>query len=121
MKQKYFKHYNIFIFLFPDGWNKTANSYKKLDYGKWELHLPPNADGSCPIKHLSEVKIIVKDHNNELLERLSPWATYVTQNRAESVTYKQRIWHPSSENVYIYIHKYVYNYFIQLEIYIIFN
>lgn len=104
MKQKYFKHYNIFIFLFPDGWNKTANSYKKLDYGKWELHLPPNADGSCPIKHLSEVKIIVKDHNNELLERLSPWATYVTQNRAESVTYKQRIWHPSSENVYIYMY-----------------
>ncbi|XP_060819503.1 1,4-alpha-glucan-branching enzyme [Bombus pascuorum] len=90
------------LFLMGDfnGWNKTANSYKKLDYGKWELHLPPNADGSCPIKHLSEVKIIVKDHNNELLERLSPWATYVTQNRAESVTYKQRIWHPSSENVY---------------------
>lgn len=90
------------LFLTGDfnGWEKTANMYKKLDYGKWELHLPPNADGSCPIKHLSEIKLIVKDHNNELLERLSPWATYVTQNRAESATYKQRVWHPSSENVY---------------------
>lgn len=87
-----------------DGWNRTTNSYKKLDYGKWELHLPPNADGSCPIKHLSEIKIIVKDQNNELLERLSPWATYVTQDKSESATYKQRIWYPLPENVYIYIY-----------------
>lgn len=82
-----------------DNWNKTATPYKKLEYGKWELHLPPNADGSCPLRHLSEVKIIIKDHNNQLLERLSPWAAYVTQpaNKAEGTTYKQRIWHP--ENV----------------------
>lgn len=85
-----------------DGWNRTANAFKKLDYGKWELHLPPNSDGSCPIKHLSEVKLIVKNSNNELLERLSPWATYVTQNRAESDTYKQRVWHPLPENVCIH-------------------
>lgn len=89
----------MLILLLLDNWNKTANSYKKLEYGKWELHLPPLADGSCPIKHLSEVKIIVKDGNNELLERLSPWATYVTQNRAETITYKQRLWCPSTENV----------------------
>ncbi|XP_061928017.1 1,4-alpha-glucan-branching enzyme isoform X2 [Apis cerana] len=90
------------LFLTGDfnSWNRTANSYKKLDYGKWELHLPPNADGSCPIKHLSEIKIIVKDQNNELLERLSPWATYVTQDKSESATYKQRIWYPLPENVY---------------------
>lgn len=90
------------LFLTGDfnGWNRTTNSYKKLDYGKWELHLPPNADGSCPIKHLSEIKIIVKDQNNELLERLSPWATYVTQDKSESATYKQRIWYPLPENVY---------------------
>ncbi|XP_006612792.1 1,4-alpha-glucan-branching enzyme isoform X2 [Apis dorsata] len=90
------------LFLTGDfnGWNRMINSYKKLDYGKWELHLPPNPDGSCPIKHLSEIKIIVKDQNNELLERLSPWATYVTQDKSESATYKQRIWYPLPENVY---------------------
>lgn len=87
-----------------NGWNKTANSYKKLEYGKWQLHLPPNPDGSCPIKHNSEVKLIVKSHNNELLERLSPWATYVTQNKAESATYKQRLWNPSPEHVYKFKH-----------------
>lgn len=80
-----------------DNWQRTAVPYKKLEYGKWELNLPPNADGSCPLKHNSEVKLIIKSHNNELLERLSPWANYVTQNKAEGTTYKQRIWHP--ENV----------------------
>ncbi|XP_017884300.1 1,4-alpha-glucan-branching enzyme [Ceratina calcarata] len=87
-----------------NGWNKTANSYKKLEYGKWQLQLPPNPDGSCPIKHNSEVKLIIKSHNNELLERLSPWATYVTQNKAESATYKQRLWNPLPENVYKFKH-----------------
>ncbi|XP_076237133.1 1,4-alpha-glucan-branching enzyme [Calliopsis andreniformis] len=87
-----------------NGWNKTATPFKKLEYGKWELQLPPNPDGSCPLKHLAEVKLIVKDRNNDLLERISPWASYVTQNRAESNTYKQRIWHPSPENCYKFKH-----------------
>lgn len=90
--------------------------YKKLEYGKWELHLPPNADGSCPLKHNSEVKLIIKSHNNELLERLSPWATYVTQNKSEGTTYKQRIWHPENvldivtiKNVFGVMNKKIYN------------
>lgn len=40
-----------------DGWEKTRNPYTKLDFGKWELHLPANPDGSCPIKHGSKVKV----------------------------------------------------------------
>jgi len=32
-----------------------------LEYGKWELQIPANADGSCPIAHLSEVKVIIKN------------------------------------------------------------
>ncbi|KAL0117578.1 hypothetical protein PUN28_010409 [Cardiocondyla obscurior] len=87
-----------------NNWQRTAAPYKKLEYGKWELQLPPNADGSCPLKHNSEVKLIIKSHNNELLERLSPWATYVTQkpDKSEGTTYKQRIWHP--ENTYKFKH-----------------
>ncbi|KAI4492412.1 hypothetical protein M0804_002203 [Polistes exclamans] len=96
------------LFLTGDfnGWDKTKTPYKKLEYGKWELYLPPNPDGSSPLKHLSEVKVIVKDHHNELLERLSPWAVYVTQpaNRSEGTTFKQRIWHPSPEQVYKFHH-----------------
>ncbi|XP_066586199.1 1,4-alpha-glucan-branching enzyme [Prorops nasuta] len=94
------------LFLTGDfnGWDRTKTPFKKLEYGKWELHLPPNPDGSCLIKHLSEVKVIVKNSNNELLDRLSPWATYVTQpaNKSEGVTFKHRIWHP--ENVYKFKH-----------------
>ncbi|XP_033215036.1 1,4-alpha-glucan-branching enzyme isoform X2 [Belonocnema kinseyi] len=85
-----------------NNWDRTKTPYKKLEYGKWELNLSPNPDGTSPIKHLSEVKIIIKDQNGQLLERLSPWATYVTQaeNRSEGTTFKQRIWHPLPENVY---------------------
>ncbi len=56
-----------------NGWNWEANPYKQLPFGKWELHLPANSDGSCPIQHLSEVKVIVRKHNGELVDRLSPW------------------------------------------------
>lgn len=81
-------------------WNRTKTPFRKLEYGKWELKLDANPDGTCPLKHNSEVKIIVKNQSGELLERLSPWATYVTQNRAEGTTFKQRIWHPQPENIY---------------------
>lgn len=42
---------------FADGWNTESHPYRKLDYGKWELIIPANKDGSCPIKHLSIVKV----------------------------------------------------------------
>lgn len=74
-----------------------------MEYGKWELKLEANPDGSSPIQHLSEVKIIVRNNNGELLERLSPWASYVVQppNRSEGTTFKQRIWHPAPDKVQI--------------------
>lgn len=49
---------------FPDQWNKFSHPYKKLEYGKWELHIPQNGDGSCPLHHLSEVKVISELVNN---------------------------------------------------------
>ncbi|XP_015512828.2 1,4-alpha-glucan-branching enzyme [Neodiprion lecontei] len=92
------------LFLTGDfnGWDRTKTPYKKLDYGKWELKLEPNLDGSSPIQHLSEVKVIVRNNNGELLERLSPWASYVTQppNRSEGTTFKQRLWHPTDDKIY---------------------
>lgn len=75
--------------------------YKKSQFGKWELYISCNADGSCPIKHLSEVKIIIQDKNGHLIERLSPWATYVTQpkNPSDGTTYKQTLWCPGPQKV----------------------
>jgi len=41
-----------------DNWNRENYPYKKLEYGKWELTIPPNSDGTPVIKHLSEIKVV---------------------------------------------------------------
>ena len=56
------------IFDWLDNWQWEANPYKKLEYGKWELHLPAASDGSCPIKHLSEVKV-----STWIYDRIALW------------------------------------------------
>uniref|UniRef100_A0A1A9WPN8 1,4-alpha-glucan branching enzyme n=1 Tax=Glossina brevipalpis TaxID=37001 RepID=A0A1A9WPN8_9MUSC len=86
-----------------NNWQWEANPFRKLEFGKWELHLPPNSDGSPAIKHLSEIKIIVRNNNGELLDRLSPWAVYVKQPPKEAnlgVNYKQLVWHPPDDEKY---------------------
>jgi 1,4-alpha-glucan branching enzyme len=51
---------NIFNnFNAADGWEKKRNPYEKLDFGKWQLHLPANPDGTCPIKHGSKIKVVL--------------------------------------------------------------
>ncbi|XP_074106688.1 1,4-alpha-glucan-branching enzyme [Cotesia typhae] len=90
-----------------NNWNKTSTPFTKLEFGKWELRLPANQDGSCPLKHLSEIKIIVENDRGELFERLSPWAHYVTQPEnqiTEGTTYKQRVYHPNADKVYKWQH-----------------
>jgi len=31
----------------------------KKDFGVWEIFLPNNPDGSCPIPHRSKIKVII--------------------------------------------------------------
>lgn len=85
-----------------NNWQWIDNPYTKQEFGKWELKLPANNDGSCPIKHLSEVKIIIEDSNGKLLDRLSPWARYVTEpeDKTQGTNYKQRIWNPNFDEKY---------------------
>ena len=45
------------FFIILDDWNKQQYNFTKSDFGKWELHIPPNPDGSCPIKHESKIKV----------------------------------------------------------------
>ncbi|EEB10319.1 1,4-alpha-glucan branching enzyme, putative [Pediculus humanus corporis] len=80
-----------------NNWNRNSHKFEKLPYGKWELTLPPNPDGSCLITHLSETKLIVRNQNNEELERLSPWASYVVQPpENEGYLFKQKAWKPNA-------------------------
>lgn len=70
--------------------------------------MPPRDDGTSPIHHMSEVKIIVRTQSGELVDRLSPWATYVVQPPKEAnqgTNYKQYIWHPPGHTNYYFRHK----------------
>ncbi|XP_023937263.1 1,4-alpha-glucan-branching enzyme [Bicyclus anynana] len=71
-----------------NGWNPKSHPFKKLEYGKWELYIPADKDGSHPLKHQSRVQIIVNDH----LYRVSPWASYVKPY--EGFTYQHFIYRP---------------------------
>lgn len=83
-----------------NGWNRSSHPFQKIEYGCWSLHIPANPDHSCPIAHMSEVKICVKKYNGEMVDRISPWATYVVKPpKHEGLTYKQLIWHPTQEYV----------------------
>lgn len=85
-----------------DNWQWVDNPFTKLDFGKWELVIPANPDGSCAIKHLSEVKVIIRNQCGQLVPRLSPWAKYVVQPPKElnqGTNFKQIVWNPPANEV----------------------
>ncbi|XP_035670503.1 1,4-alpha-glucan-branching enzyme-like isoform X2 [Branchiostoma floridae] len=82
-----------------NGWNKTSHSFEKKPFGKWELVLPPKDDGSCPLDHLSKYKLVVKDKNGHLLERICPWAKYTIPSN-ETKIYEAMFWNPPEKYVF---------------------
>ncbi|PIO61152.1 isoamylase protein, partial [Teladorsagia circumcincta] len=70
-----------------NGWNRESHKYKREEHGKWRLVIPPNSDGSCAIPHGSIVKIAVTK-NGKTMDKLSPWAAYVTRPK-DTVVYHQ--------------------------------
>lgn len=89
-------------FFSTDNWQWEANSFTKLEYGKWEIKIPAREDGSCAIQHLSEVKVIIRTKSGQLVCRLSPWAKYVVQPPKEAgqgTNYKQIVWNPPAHDV----------------------
>uniref|UniRef100_A0A182JHK2 1,4-alpha-glucan branching enzyme n=1 Tax=Anopheles atroparvus TaxID=41427 RepID=A0A182JHK2_ANOAO len=89
-----------------NNWQWLATPYEKLPFGKWELKIPPNPDGSCAIKHLSEIKVIIRKQDGALVDRLSPWAKYVVPPPKElGVNYQQRVWNPPPHERYMFRHR----------------
>ncbi|KAH9415220.1 1,4-alpha-glucan branching enzyme [Dermatophagoides pteronyssinus] len=84
-----------------NNWQQTSYPFKKLDFGKWELIIPPSNDGSPIIKHLSKIKLVIKTFSGELVDRLDPWASYVVQppKSSGSVTYDHVFWNPTDKYV----------------------
>lgn len=92
----------VILKLIPDNWQWEANPFTKLDFGKWELVIPAKPDGSCAIKHLSEIKVIIRNKSGQLVPRLSPWAKYVVQPPKElnqGTNFKQLVWNPPANEV----------------------
>lgn len=76
-------------------WNQTSHPFKRLDFGKWSLEIPAKTDGSCPIDHLSKLKIVIETEDGRREDRLDPWATYVVQPHEETSTvYNHVFWNP---------------------------
>ncbi|XP_039600888.1 1,4-alpha-glucan-branching enzyme-like [Polypterus senegalus] len=83
------------VFLTGDfnGWNHFSHPYKKNEYGKWDLYIPPNNDHSSPINHGSKLKVVIRCRNGQLVFRISPWAKYVVRED-NSVIYDWVHWDP---------------------------
>lgn len=85
-----------------DNWQWESHPFKKLEFGKWELVIPPQSNGSPAIVHGSEVKVIIRKQDGQLIDRLSPWAKYVVQPPKEAnqgTNYKQIVWNPPTQEV----------------------
>ncbi|XP_069745270.1 1,4-alpha-glucan-branching enzyme-like isoform X2 [Narcine bancroftii] len=76
-----------------NNWDVSSHHYKLLPYGKWELYIPPKADGSSPIPHGSKLKVVIGDDSGRQLYRISPWARYVTK-QGTTQTYDWQHWDP---------------------------
>ncbi|TRY81397.1 hypothetical protein DNTS_032326 [Danionella cerebrum] len=40
-------------------WDKFSHAYAKQEFGKWELHIPPNEDGNPAVPHNSKLKVSI--------------------------------------------------------------
>merc|ERR1719228_2664315 len=82
-------------------WSKPGMQFRKLEYGRWELVVPPGPDGLPGIRHGDKVKILV---NGE--DRISPWASYVVQPPKEKQSYEgtalcHHFWNPPPDQSYV--------------------
>ncbi|RWS27786.1 1:4-alpha-glucan-branching enzyme-like protein [Leptotrombidium deliense] len=91
------------VFLRGDfnGWNRVSHPYKKLDFGKWELTIPPKEDGSCAIAHNSRLKVVILTKVGEMVDRNSPWARYVLPSD-QSTIFDQIFYNPPESERYIF-------------------
>ncbi|KAI1296716.1 putative 1,4-alpha-glucan-branching enzyme [Halotydeus destructor] len=84
-----------------NNWDRVSHKFNSLPFGKWDLTIPPKADGSCAIDHLSKIKLVILTKSGEMVDRISPWANYVVQP-TDSFTYDQVIWNPPKEERHVF-------------------
>ncbi|CAE1332335.1 GBE1 [Acanthosepion pharaonis] len=85
-----------------NNWEKQQYRFQKLDFGRWKLTLPPTNDGECPIRHNSLMKLVIETPSGELVDRLSPWATYVVCTNVP--VFDHCFWNPPESERYQFKH-----------------
>lgn len=79
-------------------------AFQKREYGKWHLRIPPNPDGSCPIGHQTKLKLGMRIHNGEIVDRICPWAKMVARPHNIPI-FEQIYWDPPEHHVYKFKHQ----------------
>jgi len=85
------------MWLFGDfnNWNQYEMPFQRMEFGRWELRIPSDHDGSCRVKHLSKMKLTIKGPDGSTFCRLDPWARYVLSNQSQ--IYEQSFWNPETK------------------------
>eukprot|EP00794_Sanderia_malayensis_P016943 gene16943-18650_t len=91
----------VFLFGEFNNWNQTSHPLTKREFGVWELFLPDGDFGTEAVKHGSIYKLIIIDKDGNQLERISPWSTYVVQNK-ETKLMEPVFWNPAKTHKWSY-------------------
>ena len=73
-------------------WNETSHTCIKDEFSKFHLTIPALPDGSSPVPHGTNIKLLIKTEDGQTLWRLSPWTKYAVQQREVSMDYNQVHW-----------------------------
>lgn len=72
-----------------DAWNRESHPLVAQSFGCWEIFLPHGDNGATPaIAHDSKVKLAIVTKQGERIERISPWAVRVVQDRSIGPLYE---------------------------------
>jgi len=86
-----------------NGWDRGRHGMKRDDFGRWDIFLPNNPDGSSPIPHKSKLKVSIITPSGMRLDRNPAWAPYCVQN-PESFLYDMMYWDPPRGEKYEWRH-----------------
>ncbi|ESO85219.1 hypothetical protein LOTGIDRAFT_195979 [Lottia gigantea] len=82
---------------------ESSCEFKRSDFGKWKLSIPANSDGTCPIKHNTKLKLVIRTKSGEMVERICPWAKIVDRPKDVPI-YEQIFWDPPTNEQYTFKH-----------------
>ncbi len=81
-----------------DCWDRHEHKATKDEYGTWTVHIPNKPDGSCPIPHMSTVKVALRTAAGEEVDRL-PQYTFACHQASGNPMLDSVFWHPPSPYV----------------------